>query len=79
MKEKHWSKVEYLYETVKNPNIVIKVLRVTTVMLIRRILKIMSCAICTETNILAHILNHCGNMTSFISAIMCVSAPKPLS
>ena len=24
MKEKHWSKVEYLYETVKNPNIVIK-------------------------------------------------------
>ena len=24
MKEKHWSKVEYLYETVKNPNIFIK-------------------------------------------------------
>lgn len=78
--QKHWSKVEYLHETVKNPNIVLlKAQKAITATHILRTLKIMSYVICTATNTVWKISNRCGITTNFISEITFASVLKPSS
>ena len=49
--EKFWSRVEYLAQTVKNPNIIINGTKAITATRGRKILKIMWCVICTAMSI----------------------------
>ena len=78
MTDKHWSKVEYLHETVQNPNIIIKAPKAIIATLTRRILKIMSCATFTAIHIPEPILSRYGHTINFISVIMSASVPKRL-
>lgn len=74
--QKHWSKVEYLHESVKNPNIVIKGTKSYYSNAYRRILKTMSSGIYTVIPTACPILKRPLNMTSFTSAIISASARK---